>query len=102
MTRQDGYERVSGNAVYTRDIFLPGMQYAKILTSPYAHAKIKSMDTTQAESLLGVRDVVRFDDPDVVSENITGTDAHYNILTLPGISDFYQHPMGVVDLGVAQ
>ncbi len=96
MTRQDGYERVSGNAVYTRDISLPGMLYAKILTSPYAHAKIKSVDTSQAESLLGVRDVVRFDDPDVVYENITGTDAHYNILTLPGISDFYQHPMGVV------
>ena len=96
MTRQDGYERVSGNAVYSRDISLPGMRYAKILTSPYAHAKIKSMDTTRAESLIGVRDVVRFDDPDVVSENITGTDTHYNILTLPGISDFYQHPMGVV------
>jgi len=63
MTRQDGYERVSGNAVYTRDIYLPGMRYAKILTSPYAHAKIKSMDTAQAESLLGVRDIVRFDDP---------------------------------------
>jgi len=96
MTRQDGYERVSGNAVYTRDIYLTGMRYAKILTSPYAHAKIKSMDTSRAESLMGVRDVVRFDDPDVAYENITGTDAHYNILTLPGISDFYQHPMGIV------
>jgi xanthine dehydrogenase molybdenum-binding subunit len=72
------------------------MMYAKILTSPYAHAKIKNLDTSRAEAVLGVRDIVRFDDPDVVSENITGVDTHYNILTLPGISDFYQHPMGVV------
>ena len=43
--RQDAYERVSGQAVYTRDIYLPGMLYAKILTSSYAHAKIVSMDS---------------------------------------------------------
>ena len=96
MTRQDGYERVSGNAVYTRDICLPGMLYAKNLTSPYAHAKIVSMDTSRAQALAGVRDILRFDDPDVAKENVAGTDAHYNILTLPGIGDFYQHPMGVV------
>ena len=38
--RQDAYERVSGKAVFTRDVYLPGMLYAKFLTSPYAHAKI--------------------------------------------------------------
>ena len=95
MPRQDGYERVSGHAVYTRDIRLPGMLYAKILTSPYAHAKIVSIDTSQAEALLGVRDILKYNDPDAITQNLTGTDAHYNILTLPGISDFYQHPMGV-------
>ena len=95
MPRQDGYERVSGHAAYTRDIQLPGMLYAKILTSPYAHARIASIDTSQAEALLGVRDILKYDDPDAITQNLTGTDAHYNILTLPGISDFYQHPMGV-------
>ncbi len=96
--RQDGYERVSGQAVYTRDIYLPGMLYAKILTSPYAHAKIMSMDTSKAEALVGVRDILRYDDPDVEDENATGGDhaSAVNILTLPGISDFYEHPMGVV------
>jgi CO/xanthine dehydrogenase Mo-binding subunit len=39
MTRQDGRERVSGQAVYTRDISLSGMLYAKILTCPYSHAE---------------------------------------------------------------
>jgi CO/xanthine dehydrogenase Mo-binding subunit len=96
MTRQDGYERVSGHAVYTRDIYLPGMLYAKLLTSPYAHAKIVSMDTSAAEALPGVRDIVKYSDPEMATENLTGTDAHFNILTLPGISDFYQHPMGLV------
>ena len=96
--RQDAHDRVSGQAVYTRDIRFPGMLYAKILTSPYAHAKIISMDTSQAEALIGVRDILKFDDPDVADENVTGGDhaSALNILTLPGIGDFYSHPMGVV------
>jgi CO/xanthine dehydrogenase Mo-binding subunit len=94
--RQDAYERVSGEAVYTRDMRLPGMLYAKILTSPYAHAKITGMDSSKAASLDGVRDVLRFDDPDIAFDNVTGNSSasKYNILTLPGVGDFYQHPMG--------
>jgi CO/xanthine dehydrogenase Mo-binding subunit len=71
------------------------MLYAKVFTSPYAHAKITGLDTSPAEALSGVRDILRYDDPDIATDNITGIDAHYNILTLPGISDFYQHPMGI-------
>jgi len=93
--RQDAYERVSGQAVYTRDVCLPGMLHAKILTSPYAHAKIRSMDTSRAEALTGVRDILKYDDPDVKDENDTSM-FYYSVLTLPGISDFYNHPMGVV------
>ena len=93
--RQDACERVSGKAVFTRDVYLPGMLYAKFLTSPYAHAKILKLDTSQAEALIGVRDTVKYDDPDVMDENDTGAQ-QYNILTLPRISDFYNHPMGVV------
>ena len=97
LPRQDAYERVSGEAIYTRDIALPGMLYAKILTSPYAHAKIATIDTSKAAALPGVRDILRFDDPDIATDNVTGCSSasKYNILTLPGISDFYQHPMGV-------
>ena len=39
LTRQDAFERVSGQAVFTRDVILPGMLYGKILLSPYAHAQ---------------------------------------------------------------
>jgi xanthine dehydrogenase molybdenum-binding subunit len=75
------------------------MLYAKILTSPYAYAKIVSMDVSQAKALDGVRDILKYDDPDIAEDNASGVEPaarQYNILTLPGTSDFYQHPMGVV------
>jgi xanthine dehydrogenase molybdenum-binding subunit len=95
--RHDAHDKLSGQAMYTRDLHLPGMLYAKVLTSPYAHARIAGMDTSKAEELTGVRDVLRFDDPDIALENVTGgyCSSQYNILTLPKTSDFYQHPMGV-------
>jgi CO/xanthine dehydrogenase Mo-binding subunit len=97
MPRHDAHDRVTGQAAYTRDISFPGMLYAKILTSPYAHAKILSIDTSRAEALVGVRDILKYDDPDIAKDGGPGTDAagSYSILTLPGTSDFFQHPMGV-------
>jgi CO/xanthine dehydrogenase Mo-binding subunit len=97
LIRQDGYARVSGQAAYTRDIYLPGMLYAKILTSPYAYANIVSMDISKAKALHGVRDILTYNDPDIAEDNAKGAASAemYNILTLPGTSDFYQHPMGV-------
>lgn len=71
--RYDGYEKASGKAVYTRDVQLPGMLYAKVLHSPYAHAQIKSMDTTKAEALPGVRAVLRYDDPEIKGMQLTGS-----------------------------
>jgi len=96
-SRQDAQDKVTGQAVFTRDIKLPGMLYAKILTSPYAHAEIMSLDTSKAGALEGVRDILRFDDPDIANDNATGgyCSREYNILTLPRTADFYQHPMGV-------
>ncbi|MBN2321334.1 MAG: xanthine dehydrogenase family protein molybdopterin-binding subunit [Acidobacteria bacterium] len=63
--RLDGYEKASGRAVYTIDMKLHGMLYAKFLTSPYAHARIQSMDTSRAEAYPGVRAVLRYDDPEM-------------------------------------
>jgi CO/xanthine dehydrogenase Mo-binding subunit len=71
--RIDGYRKASGKAVYTRDIQLPGMLFAKFLTSPFANARIKNMDTSKAESLLGVRGVLRYDDPEIKGKKITST-----------------------------
>jgi CO/xanthine dehydrogenase Mo-binding subunit len=56
--RIDGPERVTGKALYTADVQLPGMLYGKILRSPHPHAKIKKIDTRKAERFPGVRAVL--------------------------------------------
>jgi CO/xanthine dehydrogenase Mo-binding subunit len=56
--RKDALERVRGEARYTADIQLPGMLHAAVLRSPYAHAKVKTIDFTRALALPGVRAAV--------------------------------------------
>ncbi len=57
INRLDGTEKASGRAKYSLDINLPGMLHAMILRCPYAHAKIKSIDTAKAEKAPGVKAV---------------------------------------------
>jgi CO/xanthine dehydrogenase Mo-binding subunit len=52
--RHDGYDKVTGRAQYGADIKLPGMLIGAVARSPYAHAKIKSIDTSEAEKMDGV------------------------------------------------
>lgn len=52
--RHDGVDKVTGRAVYGNDMNLPGMLHGKILRSPHAHARIKSIDTSAAAKLPGV------------------------------------------------
>ncbi len=56
--RKDGVEKVTGSAVYVADMVLPGMLYAKVVKSPYAYARIKSINTSEAEKIPGVRAVI--------------------------------------------
>ena len=56
--RQDGAEKVTGRARYGADINLPGLLHARVLRSPHAHARIKSINTGKAEAMEGVRGVV--------------------------------------------
>ena len=63
--RIDGVQKAGGSARYTMDIQLPGMLYMRFLTSPFPHAVIKSMDTSKAEALPGVRAILRYDDPEL-------------------------------------
>jgi len=64
--RVDAVERVTGQAKYTRDWKLPGMLYAKVLRSPHPHARIVSIDTTEAAALPGVRSIITHEDAQVV------------------------------------
>src|SRR4030043_369807 len=56
--KMDAEEKVTGKAVYIHDLKIPGMLYGKILYSSHAHARIKSIDTSQAEKLPGVKAVL--------------------------------------------
>lgn len=56
--RIDGAERVSGGAVYTRDIALPDMLHAAVLGCPHAHAELTRIDARRARSMPGVRAVL--------------------------------------------
>ena len=52
--RHDGADKVTGRAIYGADLRLTGTVHGKILRSPHAHARIKSIDTSAAEKHPGV------------------------------------------------
>jgi len=61
--RIDGYDRVSGSAVYARDLVLPDMLYAAFTRCPHAHARVKKVDARKAEAMPGVQAVLTADSP---------------------------------------
>jgi len=58
----DAVKLVQGKPAFTADIELRGMLYARVLRSPYAHARIKQIDTSQARELKGVAAVLTWQD----------------------------------------
>ena len=64
LKRREDPRLITGNATYTDDVQLPGMLYAAILRSPWAHARVGRIDVDRAKGLKGVtavytgRDVV--------------------------------------------
>jgi len=56
--RGDTLEKITGKALYTGDLVLPGMLYAKLKRSPHAKAKILKIDTSKAQKLPGVHAVL--------------------------------------------
>jgi CO/xanthine dehydrogenase Mo-binding subunit len=68
--RFDAYPKASGNAMYASDIQLPGMIWGKFLHSPYAHAKIMSIDTTDAAAIPGVRAILTYADAEPIDATL--------------------------------
>ena len=62
MRKIEGLDKATGRAVYTDDIVLPGMLHGKILRSPYPHARIVSIDVSEAKKLEGVHAVITGED----------------------------------------
>ncbi|MCL6500310.1 MAG: carbon monoxide dehydrogenase, partial [Firmicutes bacterium] len=73
--RREDDRFVRGKGQYLDDIKLPGMLHMEILRSPYAHARIRSVDTSRAKALPGVVAV------------LTGHDlAAHNLAWMPTLS----------------
>ena len=60
--RHDGVDKVTGRAQFGADLSLPGMLHGKVLRSPYAHARIRSIDVRPALELDGVHSVITSED----------------------------------------
>jgi CO/xanthine dehydrogenase Mo-binding subunit len=56
--RPDGVPKVTGTALYGSDYAMPGMLVGRILRSPHAHARIRSINTAKAAALPGVKAVI--------------------------------------------
>lgn len=69
--RDDAADKVTGQAKFGADFFLPNMLVGKVLRSPHAHARIIRIDTSGALALRGVEAVVTADDfPELPSGGI--------------------------------
>jgi xanthine dehydrogenase molybdenum-binding subunit len=99
--RPDGVDKVTGRAQYGADIQLTGLLHAKILRSPHAHARIRSIDASQAEAYPGVHAVVTAKDLPFAS--LTNEQLGGDFLKLKFLSDhilasdkalFKGHPVG--------
>jgi xanthine dehydrogenase molybdenum-binding subunit len=75
--RKDAQEIVTGKAQYIDDVRLPGMLYGRVLRSPYPHAIIKSIDTSKAEKLPGVKAVLTYKN---IPEWEGGDPPHWRVL----------------------
>jgi len=60
--RPDGVDKVTGRARFGADVHVPNMLVGKVLRSPHAHARIRSIDASAALALPGVKTVVTRDD----------------------------------------
>jgi xanthine dehydrogenase molybdenum-binding subunit len=60
--RPDGADKVTGRAIYGADVRMSDLLHGNVLRSPHAHARIKSINTREAEALPGVRAVVTGND----------------------------------------
>jgi CO/xanthine dehydrogenase Mo-binding subunit len=78
--RRDALDKVTGAAIYSSDMTLPGMLHAKILRSPHAHARIVRIDTSRAAALPGVRAVLSL-------ENTRGWHTYWYMIAQPAFPE---------------
>src|ERR1700757_1231546 len=82
--RPDGADKVTGRARFGADFNLPGQLIGKVLRSPHPHAVIKSIDTSKAEALAGVKAVVTAKDfPEQANMIVPTGEMQVNLRDIP-------------------
>ncbi len=71
VARVDAIDKVTGKAKFVGDLVIPGMLCGQILRSPYPHARIVSIDASEAEALDGVSGVL-------TAKDVADLDPYYN------------------------
>lgn len=85
---KEGERHIRGQGTYVDDIKLPGMLYAAILRSPFAHARILDIDCSKAFNLKGVVDILTPEDVLKMSDPLPQ-------MTLPPASNVKDYPIAV-------
>jgi len=73
LRRFDAYPKASGQAKFCMDVVPKDALVGKILRSPHAHARIKSLDTSKAKALPGVEAVITYKDEEAKNLALMGT-----------------------------
>ena len=90
--RKESWDKVTGVAKYNGDIDRANMLHAKLLTSPYSHANIISIDITEAKKSSGVQAIITGEMYDV----ITGSVIEDRPIIAKGKVRYYGEPVAVV------
>lgn len=85
ISRIDGPQKVSGRAKYSFDVNRPGMLFGKMVRSPHAHAKVKSIDTSAAEAMPGVKAIHVIAQPGTPAEELNWAGA--SVVALAAIDE---------------
>jgi carbon-monoxide dehydrogenase large subunit len=82
LRRREDARFLTGAGQYTDDVVLPGQSYGFFLRSPYAHARIKSIDTAKARAMPGV--VAVFTGADIAESKVGGLPCGWLITSKDG------------------
>src|SRR4051794_32717033 len=99
--RFDAPEKVTGRTQYVADVQVPGLLHGRLLRSPHAHARIKSIDVSRARALPGVRAVLTAAD---IPQLKPGAKTRAHALLAINRVVFYGQPVAAVaadDLAIA-
>jgi CO/xanthine dehydrogenase Mo-binding subunit len=91
--RKDAMDKATGTAKFNSDVIIPGILHAKLVTSRHAHARIKSIDISQAQNASGVQAVIT---GEYTKGILTGTFLEDRPIMAVGKVRYFGEPIAVV------